>query len=155
MGEPLNIELLGYCGLYCGDCPGHTHRIADAATALIRAIDDARLDAVAKSLFADKLPHYATLRPTLAFLQQMRCPAVCRARPEPCDIGACCVAKGFVGCYECLEFEGCTKLVRLERDHGGACAANLREIRRVGLQAWLAAGRRKWFGDEPDEAERG
>ncbi len=149
--ERLNIGLLGYCGLYCGDCPGRRQEIADAAAVLVHALEEARFDAVASSLFSEQLPHYAALGPTLDFLKAMRCPAVCRERQKPCDIGECCIGKGFAGCHECVEFESCPKFTRLERLHGDSCVANLRGIQRLGLEGWLARGRRKWFGTESDE----
>jgi len=144
--DRIDVGLLGYCGLYCGDCPGHTGEIADAAASLITALDRSGFDEVAAALFSEQLPHYAALGPALAFLSRLRCAGVCRAREEHCDIARCCLAKGLDGCHECNDFESCPTLARLEKNHGDSCIVNLRGIRRLGAQAWLESGERKWLG---------
>lgn len=85
-------ELLAYCDLYCGDCAGHSGRLADAATELAEAIEAHEFDRTAECLFAEEIPDYSAFRETLGFLTELRCEAPCRARDPSattCAVKAC------------------------------------------------------------------
>jgi len=145
-------ELLAYCGLYCGDCAGHSTEIAERASELVDALDRFRFDRTAATLFRDRLPDYAAFTRALGFIAGLRCPAPCRARSDDsaaCRIHTCCRSKGLSACHECGGFETCATLSSLRDDlHGDACLMNLRAIREMGLTAWLSHGTRRWFGDD-------
>lgn len=147
----MDRDLLGYCGLFCGDCAGHSGDIAEAATALACVLDASRFDRTARALFAEQVGDYDAFLDTLAFLSQLRCPTICRERAAgetDCRIRACAIARGFYACHECDQFETCSELQRLEDLHGDSCVRNLRAIREMGLDAWLAKGERFWFGSD-------
>jgi hypothetical protein len=145
--------LLGYCGLYCGDCGGYAGEIAQAASQLQKTLAGWRFELTAKHLFSEQLAGYDHLVEMLEFISTLKCPRVCRERGSgevSCAIWKCCVDKGFYGCHECEEFETCEKLKTLEGLHGDSCIKNLRGIRQMGLEKWIAEGRRLWFGSEVD-----
>ncbi len=146
-------DLLAYCGLYCGDCAGHTGAIADAAQALVVEIERYRFDRSAKALFSEQLPDYERFSRELRFVCGLGCETACRARKEPCEIAACCLSRGYHACYECDAFEHCDKLSNLEGLHGDSCVSNLRAIREMGLEDWIARGKRLWFGSDVDGEE--
>ena len=54
-------------------------------------------------------------------------------------IRECSQKKGYAGCWECEEFARCDKLNSLE----GAHIKNLRRIRRVGVEEFVA-GPKQW-----------
>ena len=89
----------------------------------------------------------------LGFMTELRCPAVCRQREDgstACEIRKCCRSRGFYTCHECDDFEGCDTLKSLEPLHGDSCVVNLRAIREMGPDAWVASGKRLWFGSDVD-----
>jgi hypothetical protein len=144
-------ELLAYCGLYCGDCGGHTGDIAEAARSLLNTLERYRFERTAASLFASELPDYEGFRKALEFVSGLTCPAHCRTRDEPaCGIAKCAIGKGLAGCYECDGFRTCETLGGLEELHGDSCVRNIESIRKMGPEAWVAEGRRLWFGSDVD-----
>jgi hypothetical protein len=44
------IEMIAYCGLYCGECPNHTGKIADLSRDLRKELRSVRFDKTAESL---------------------------------------------------------------------------------------------------------
>jgi len=48
MGE--SKDLVAYCGLYCGDCPGYKGEIADLARDLMKKLREEKFDRAAKWL---------------------------------------------------------------------------------------------------------
>jgi hypothetical protein len=146
-------DLLAYCGLFCGDCAGYSGDIAESATDLVRVLEAYQFERTSKALFAEQIGDYGAFRETLTFLAGLRCPTICRRRPTDetgCRIKACAAARGFYACFECDEFETCGKLADLKELHGDAGVRNLRAIRDMGLEAWLAAGQRLWFGSDAE-----
>ena len=141
-------ELLAYCNLYCGDCAGHSGRLADAATELVKAIESHEFDRTAECLFAEEIPDYSLFRKTLRFLTELRCDAPCRARDPTvtaCAVRACCIERGYFACHECGGFEECDTLRENVERCGYASRENIRAILQVGLDAWLTSGKRYWF----------
>lgn len=151
MGE--KTDLLGYCGLYCGDCAGYSGEIAEMAGKLKETLKKWRFDRTAKCLFSEKLKDYDKLWEMLCFMADLRCKKTCRERKDSdtsCRIRKCCRDSGLYGCYECDEFETCDKLKSLEELHGDSCAKNMKAIKEMGLEAWISRGKRLWFGSEVD-----
>jgi hypothetical protein len=149
----MDKELLAYCGLFCSDCAGHSGDIAASAADLAQVLEAYQFDRTARALFSEQIGDYDAFRDALAFLTELRCPEPCRERSAgetDCRIRACCIERGLWACYECDSFETCSKLEVLEDLHGDSCIRNLRAIRAMGLEAWLAAEERFWFGNEDD-----
>jgi hypothetical protein len=144
-------DLLGYCGLYCGDCAGNTGEIADAARSLLTVLERYRFERTAGSLFKSELPDYEGVRKALEFMGGLKCQASCRERDRPCAIARCAIERGLSGCYECDDFRTCDELAGLEDLHGDACVRNIESIRSMGPEAWVAEGRRLWFGSGVDD----
>ena len=156
MSKPDDVELVAYCGLYCGDCAGRSGELADAARVLLERMEEYRFDITARSLFADRFKDYDGLVSMLEFMTDTKCPAPCKARERTCAIARCCVDRGYSGCYECDEFQTCEKLGELAGVHGDSCVRNSEAIRKLGPAAWVAKGTRFWFGSEVDGSrERG
>ena len=144
-------NLLAYCGLYCGDCAGHTGDIAAAAEKLKQTLDRYRFERTARELFAAKLGEYEKLYEKIAFLAETCCPTPCRGKPVSdggCAIRLCCIERGYFTCGECAEHETCEELASLAGLHGDAPQRNLKAINKMGLKQWLNSGKRLWFGDE-------
>jgi hypothetical protein len=154
LSEPDSVELIAYCGLYCGDCAGHSGELADAARALLDRMEEYRFDITARGLFADQFKDYDGLVSMLEFMSDTRCRAACRARDRTCAIARCCVDRGYSGCYECDEFKKCRKLGDLAGVHGDSCIRNLEGIRELGPEAWVAKGKRLWFGSDVDRSRQ-
>jgi hypothetical protein len=150
MGEA--PDLLAYCGLYCGDCAGHSGDISEAARSLLDVLERYRFERTAASLFKNEIPDYAGFREALEFVSGLTCPARCRQREDPaCCIAKCAIGKRLAGCYECDDFRRCEKLAGLEELHGDSCVRNIESIRKMGPEVWVAEGRRLWFGSDVDE----
>lgn len=150
-----NKKLLAYCGFYCGDCLGYTGVVADAAQGLMDVLETYKFDQTAECVFPDQLGEYDKFYETLDFMTNLRCSGICRQEedlPFSCEVKNCCIERGFYACYECVDFETCTKLKLLHKGlHTDACVKNMRAIREMGLEAWLAGGERHCYWDESDD----
>jgi hypothetical protein len=142
-------NLLGYCGLYCGDCFAHQGVIAGLARELLKELRAAGFADMAAAL--SPVPEFSVFRDypqchdVLGGLVRFRCKRACRGgggNPR-CLMRGCCLGRGLVGCWECAEFEECDKLHVLERGHGDAAIRNLRIIKRQGVDSFIA-GKRYW-----------
>ncbi len=153
-------ELVAYCGLYCGDCLVYTGVIADAAEAFAEVLERYQFERTAVHIFPEELPDYGRFRENLAFMSGLRCSGRCRlaegqAVPTTCAVRNCCIDKGLFACYECAEFEICAKLRELHGDlHYDASLRNMRAMRELGPEAWLAEGSRYCYWMERDEGFR-
>jgi hypothetical protein len=142
-------NLLGYCGLYCGDCFAHQGVIAGLARDLLKELRAAGFADMAAAL--SPVPEFSVFRDyrqcydVLGGLVRFRCKRACRGgggNPR-CLMRGCCLGRGLVGCWECREFELCDKLRVLERGHGDAAIRNLRIIKQHGVDSFIA-GKRYW-----------
>lgn len=135
---------------YCGDCFGHTGVIADATETFKEVLDRYQFGRTADAVFAKQLGDYGRFYEMLEFMTGLRCPRMCRREEgkgvSSCSVRNCCREKGLFACYECDGFETCDKLLSL---HGGLhtdfCLKNLKAIRQMGLEAWLARGKRHCY----------
>jgi len=142
-------DLIAYCGLYCGDCFGYQGKVADLARDLRKELRRVRFGKVAEGLskepyfkvFAD----YDRAYELMGMLVKFRCRKACRGGGGPpfCKIRKCCQRKGIAGCWECGDFETCTKLDFLEAVRGDAHIRNLRRLRKKGTREFLR-GSRYW-----------
>lgn len=143
-------ELLGYCGLYCGDCGGHTGEIANSAKELIKTLERYEFEKTARGVFPEELSEYDEFHQKLKFISGLICEEPCRDKDlaeTRCEIKKCCRDKGYFACYECDDFKTCDKFDELRKSHGNSCVKNLLAIREMGLDEWIESGERLWFGD--------
>lgn len=147
-------DLLAFCGLFCGDCAGYSGDIAASATDLDRTLKRYQFHRTARALFSEQIGDYDAFQQTLSFMIELKCPKACRERSAAetdCRIRACAIERGFWACFECDEFETCGKLKPLEELHGDACVRNMRGIKEMGLETWLADAERFWFGSDAED----
>jgi len=143
-------EMIAYCGLYCGECPNHTGKIADLARDLRKELRSVRFDKTAESLselsFFNMFKDYDTCYAVLGGMVRLRCNHGCRGGGgNPfCKIRKCCQKKGIEGCWLCDEFTTCEKLEELRANHGVAHIKNLRSIKRKGIDGFLD-GKKYWY----------
>jgi len=143
-------KYIAYCGLYCGECPWYTGKIADLARDLRKELRDTRFDKLAE--FISDFPQFSVYKnypqcyEVLGSLMKGRCKKACQegGGPLSCTVRKCCQKKDISGCWECGEFEKCEKLDFLKHGHGDAHLKNLRIIKRKGADAFLS-GKKHWF----------
>lgn len=140
-------ELLGFCGLYCGDCFSFQGKIADQARDLRKTLRQAKFAKVAPgfSKYFKAFTNYEVCYEVLGAMVRLRCKRACRGgggNPS-CKIRNCCQKRGIEGCWECDEFETCTKSDFLRPIHGDAHIRNLRKIKRYGIEQ-LLSGTTSW-----------
>lgn len=144
------LDCIAYCGLYCGDCFGHTQKIADMARDLRKEFRDNRFDKLAPVFaeipFFKEFKDYNKCYDLLGLLVKLRCKKMCRgggASPT-CAIRICAKKRKLEGCWQCDEFSTCEKLKVLEPNHGQAVIKNLRKIKKVG-PAEFVKGKKHWY----------
>jgi hypothetical protein len=143
-------NLVGYCGLYCGDCHGLNGRIPDLARDLREELRKSRYDKFAgflsQSSFGKDFKNYDECYKVLGAMVKFRCRKGCRngGGNPACKIRKCSQDKGFEGCWTCREFEKCEKLDFLVPVHGDAHKKNLRRIKKNGLKPFVE-GKRLWY----------
>ena len=149
-------ELIAFCGLYCGECPNHTGRIADLAQDLSKELRNVRFDKTAEALselsFFDMFKDYEQCYEVLGGMVKLRCNHTCRGgggNPYS-KIRKCCQKKEIEGCWLCDEFDTCDKLNELKANHGVAQIKNLRKIMRDGIDRFLE-GKKHWYA-KPKES---
>ena len=143
-----DAQLTAYCGLYCGDCIRYRSRAADLARELISELQATEFDKYAgiksgsaKQLDAVKqFEHYRECCEVLGAVAALQCNTPCRVGGGcptfSCEILECCRRKGFEGCWQCEESEGCRRLESLKSIHGDSHQQNLKRIRELGLDRW-------------------
>ena len=142
-------ELVAYCGLYCGDCFGHTGTIPDLARDLRKELRAAKFDKFAKFVsqypFAKVLEKYPDCYEVLGAMVKFRCKKACKEGGGPpfCKMRKCCQNKGYDGCWECDEFETCEKLDFLKPVHDDGHIKNLRKLKKKGIDDFLK-GKKHW-----------
>jgi len=143
-------DLIGYCGLYCGDCAGFTQTVANLARDLRKELRHNRFDLMADMLatipFFKEFKDYDKCYNLLGTMMKMRCKKVCKGNggPPNCKIRNCARKKGLDGCWQCDDFSTCEKLKMLEPHHGKAHLKNLRKLKRQGPASFIK-GKRYWF----------
>ncbi|MEN6423779.1 MAG: DUF3795 domain-containing protein [Phycisphaerales bacterium] len=142
-------KLIGYCGLYCGDCSGYKGTLANMAQDLNRELERERFGELAGILskvpFFKAFEHYPQCCEVLQTLSKLRCKKTCRGGggPPRCGIRECNRENGLDGCWQCGEFKTCPELDFLKAGHGDAHLKNLARIKRNGTRAFLH-GKRLW-----------
>jgi hypothetical protein len=152
--------LVAYCGLYCGDCPGHTQRVADLAQELGKELRQGAFDKLSGMLAAQPgfqvFKDYETAYEVIVRLGKLRCQTPCRARKAGetgCTISPCCEDRGLAGCWECADFERCSRLEGLSATHGDAHIRNLRILKKRGVAGFIRS-KRHWYSEPGRSAAR-
>ncbi|MBN1756445.1 DUF3795 domain-containing protein [bacterium] len=144
--------MIGYCGLYCGECFSHVGRISELARELrdeLRKNSFHKIsESICKCCFFEVFKYYTQSFELLGILEKFRCRGSCREGfgPPFCKIRKCCLKKGLEGCWECPEFEGCDTLDFLKDGHGEAHLKNLRIIKNKGIEEFIN-GSKYWYSD--------
>lgn len=142
-------DLIGYCGLYCGDCVGYTQTVANMARDLRKELKHHRFeqlaDVLAKIPVFKDFEDYDKCYNLLGTMMKMRCTKTCRGNggPPDCKIRICVREKKLDGCWQCDVFSTCEKLKILDQHHGAAHQKNLRKLKRHGRKAFLK-GKKYW-----------
>jgi len=146
-GYECDRRLIACCGLYCGNCPNYNGEIADLARDLRKKLREYHFDRVAKGLskYFKPFANYPQCYETLGAMVKLRCKRTCRNKggPPQCKIRNCCEKNGIDGCWECDEFETCTKLNFLIPTHGDAHLKNLHKLKKQGVDEFLE-GKKCW-----------
>jgi hypothetical protein len=143
-------DLIGYCGIYCGDCPGHTQTAANLARDMRKELRQHRFDKTAQVLakfpLFKQLKDYHVCYAVLGTMTKLRCERPCRSKGGSPKYGpmGCCRKRKIDGCWQCDDFPTCKKLRFLEVNHGVAHLRNLRKIKKAGPAAFVK-GKRYWY----------
>jgi hypothetical protein len=144
-----NEDLIAYCGLYCGDCHGYQQKIPDLARDLRKELRKSKYQKFADFLsthsFGQSFRDYDKCYQVLGAMVKFRCHKGCRSGGGPpfCKIRNCCQKNGFVGCWECTEFESCDKLDFLRPVHDEGHIKNLKILHKKGAEDFIN-GKRHW-----------
>ena len=142
-------DLIAYCGLYCGDCHGYQQKIPDLARDLRKELRQTKYKKFANFLastsFGKDFQGYDTCYEVLGAMVKFRCKRGCRnGGGNPfCKIRKCAQNKELDGCWECEDFEHCSKLEYLEGVHDKAHIKNLRRLKKKGKEEFVK-GKRDW-----------
>ena len=137
--------LIGYCGLYCGDCFSYQGKIADLSRDLRKELRKAKFYRIAGGIPFKEFQHYDQCYEVLGAMVRLRCKSACRGGGgNPfCSIRKCCIKKEIDGCWECDDIETCKKLDSLSEGHKDAHRKNLRIIKKKGIDEFLK-GKKYW-----------
>jgi len=140
-------ELTAYCGLYCGDCFNYKGEIADLARDLRKKLREEKFDRVSQGLtkYFKLFKDYEQCYQVLGAMVRLRCNRACyKGGGNPsCKVRLCCKRKMIAGCWECGEFEECSKLDFLKPIHGDENIRNLTKLRKEGVSGFLKGKRYK------------
>ena len=146
----MNFTDVAYCGLYCEECPNHKGIIADYARDLREELRTYRFDKTAELLstmsFFKIFEKYPDCYEVLGAMVKLRCNRSCKnGGGNPiCKIKKCCQKKQIDGCWDCADFEQCSKLEFLEVNHGKAHIKNLKIIQKKGIEEFIN-GQKHWY----------
>jgi hypothetical protein len=145
-----DVNLISFCGLYCGDCHGNTGTIPDLARDLRKELRQIHYEKFAEFIstysFGKDFKNYDECYKVLGAMVKFRCRKGCRngGGSPYCKIRTCVQKKGIDGCWMCTEFETCKELQFLVPVHGDAHIKNLRKIKKTG-KAEFIKGKTLWY----------
>lgn len=145
---PRKTELVGWCGLYCYECPSYTQKVANLAVDLRKQLRKDKVDKYADMMA--KMPGFETFRnysecmELLDAMTLIRCNG-CKAGgwDRSCRIRKCAINKKYRGCWQCDSFETCDTLKLLEDSEQNMHLNNLRNIQETGLWAFVKSKDRR------------
>ncbi|MFA6075289.1 MAG: DUF3795 domain-containing protein [Negativicutes bacterium] len=148
LDENIGTEMIGYCGLCCGDCFMFDGKIAALAKELRAELRKTKFkkfaEEVSKISFFRALEKYDECYEALGGMVKFKCGKTCRnGGGNPwCKIRECCIKKQLDGCWECSGLDECKKN-EPSATHGDACRKNCRKIAKIGKAAFVI-GKRDW-----------
>ena len=99
------VNLVGYCGLYCGDCFYYKGEIADLARDLRKKLRENKFSQASQGLtkYIKDFRNYEECYKVLGAMVSLRCKRGCRnGGGDPwCKVRVCCQKKNMMGCWEC------------------------------------------------------
>ncbi len=139
-------SLVAYCGLFCGECAISKGIIGKKSRELLDQLENPDLQNRLKempdgmAIDFDKISDSNDIANVLDALSTFNCEHVCKDEKDAteCIIKDCCKKKGLEGCWQCDLFEGCDTLGWLRPVNGEVPFDNIRQIRAVGMEAFLA-----------------
>lgn len=138
-------SLVAYCGLYCGDCFSYKGEIADLARDLRKKLREAKFGTISQGLskYFREFNDYDQCYEVLGAMVRLRCKRACHdgGGNPTCKPRLCCRKRNIAGCWECDEFETCSKLDFLKPVHGDANVKNLRKLKKQGIESFIAGPR--------------
>jgi hypothetical protein len=144
-----NFDLIGYCSLYCPDCPLYLGKISDISRNLRKELRRVKYDKFAQYIsqfpLGKQFKNFKECYDVLGAIMKFRCENSCRqgGGTEDCQIRQCCRDKNLEGCWQCNKFENCTKLDALTALHGNSHLKNIQTIRKKGISEFNKSNR-KW-----------
>jgi hypothetical protein len=143
-----NEKNIAFCGLCCSDCHGYQQKILDLARDLRKELRNTKYkkfaDFIATYKFGQAYKDYDKCYELLGAMLKFRCKACKTGGGTPfCKMRQCCQKKGFDGCWQCDDFENCSKLNFLIPVHGDAHIKNLILLKKKGEQEFLK-NKRNW-----------
>lgn len=138
------MDLVGYCGRYCGKCPASAFNVGLGVTALQKVNDTIDVGKSAEMIgfppirdmavhccdgFKNDMASFVDLS-KMAFL-----PCCRKGCVPPCKIPECCKQKGYQTCAECDQTAKCEKLGELVK-YRSTIDANLQAIKKNGVEKW-------------------
>jgi len=144
----LNEKHIAYCGLCCWDCHGYQQKIPDLARDLRKELRNTKYkkfaDFIATYKFGQAYQDYDKCYEVLGAMVKFRCKG-CKTGGGPpfCKMRQCCQKKGFDGCWQCNDFDNCSKLDFLIPVHDDAHIKNLTLLKKKGEQEFLK-NKRNW-----------
>jgi hypothetical protein len=79
-----------------------------------------------------------------AMAEREACPGCRRGGGDKrCYQRTCCQDNGLQGCWECGEFESCSRFEFLKPIHGDANVNNLKRLKKLGIDRFLATARQR------------
>jgi hypothetical protein len=136
------VSSIAFCGLDCDSCFNYKGEIADMARDLRKKLREEKFDRVSVGLskYFKELTNYQQCYTVLGAMVRLRCKRGCRTGGgnPGCKVRTCCQRKNIEGCWECGEFETCSKLDFLKPIHDDEHLKNLRKIKKQGTKAFVS-----------------
>lgn len=138
------VELVGYCGRYCGGCGMSAFNVGMGVKALHKVNETV---AVSKSAEMIGFPPIQQVvahccaefdKDVSSFVDFVpkAFPRACRTGCVPCSVKDCCKRKGYLTCAECGQTATCEHLGKLAKKYRPGIDANQKAIKEMGLEKW-------------------
>lgn len=108
---------------------------------LLEELENSHFSKLAKVIATknDQFKQYDHMLSLLNTIMELKCDVPCRrggGRGESCEVIICNSSKNIEGCWDCDEFEQCSKLFFLKPFCQDAPIKNLRTIKELGVDNW-------------------
>ncbi len=136
------LELVAYCGLYCGSCDIYQERIGNSGRELKKVLDALEFDQISKQVpgLEDYDKFYKVLNNIIMFFGQ--CQGCQKGGGNPsCEIRNCCRQKGYDTCAECESFP-CEKIQPM-LDSYPPMKDDIKDIQKMGMEKWSQKQQKK------------